>query len=683
MKFLFFVIPSVLFFFLGPSIAGTERDFFSSNWGYTGLLEIPDARIMKKEMWRANIRQVSPYRFYSLTFTPFEGIELTGRITEIIGVKASSDPKWKGYGNYKDKAVDLKFRLIREEKYLPQIAIGIMDPHGTRLYPSQYVVMSKKIYPLDLTVGFGNGRFGKRALITKGEGFYVEMFQNPKKWLQESKFFSGVRLDATQKLSFVLEYDPTLYAKQELDPAKRKYFSKEPKTKLNVGLIYRPFEWMDLTFAYERGNKLGFGIASSFEIGNPLLPISDKIYKEAPSVKEKSPEERIKICLFEMGFKDIGVKIDDDTLFIDLRNDKYFYLPKAIHVVFGCIYPFIPPYVDKVIITFVEKDIPITAIKAKRSDIALYSRGEISLYELISICEISSPPYLRTEEKFGYEKFIFGFKPQISLYVNDPSGFWKGKLGIVAYGDYKIRDSFTLKLALSLYPLKNVSSTVAPLSIPVRSDIVSYLKKPFWPDMLAISKMGKNKEGVYYRISGGYLEYEYAGVDAEIAKPYFNGRIFAGASGSIVKKRDPKSPFLLKDEDIKRYYAPFFVNLRLNVPEIDTFFDIKGGRFLAGDFGVRIGISKWIKGVTISAWMGITDTSVFKDRFNRGYRDKGISVMIPMRIFEGKESRTVYGYSISPWTRDVAQDIHHPENLFDIIGRNVKKMLDRDIELVY
>ena len=117
---------------------------------------------------------------------------------------------------------------------------------------------------------------------------------------------------------------------------------------------------------------------------------------------------------------------------------------------------------------------------------------------------------------------------------------------------------------------------------------------------------------------------------------------------------------------------------RLNVPEIDAAIDVKWGRFLAGDRGVRVAVSKFVRGVTLSAWYSHTGTGVFTDPFNRGYHDKGISVEIPIRLFTGRDSKTAYRYSLSPWTRDVAQDIDRYLPLFDRIGRNAGVLLDKD-----
>jgi len=171
------------------------------------------------------------------------------------------------------------------------------------------------------------------------------------------------------------------------------------------------------------------------------------------------------------------------------------------------------------------------------------------------------------------------------------------------------------------------------------------------------------------------LETMFGGVDAEAALPLWNGRILAGASGSLVRKRAYDEPFGFLDTG--NYYTALLQG-RLNVPEIDAGIDVKWGRFLAGDTGVRVEVSKFVRGVTLSAWYSATDTDVFTDPYNRGYHDKGISVKIPLRLFAGRDSETAYRFSVSPWTRDVAQDINRYLPLFDWIGRNAGVLLDRD-----
>ena len=104
---------------------------------------------------------------------------------------------------------------------------------------------------------------------------------------------------------------------------------------------------------------------------------------------------------------------------------------------------------------------------------------------------------------------------------------------------------------------------------------------------------------------------------------------------------------------------------------------------MAGDTGSRLTISKFINGVVLSVWYSWTDTSIFTDSFNRGYHDKGIMLTFPLRLFQGSDSKTTFPYAISPWTRDVAQDIDHYNTLFELFGRNAKTYLDKDKTMIY
>jgi hypothetical protein len=176
----------------------------------------------------------------------------------------------------------------------------------------------------------------------------------------------------------------------------------------------------------------------------------------------------------------------------------------------------------------------------------------------------------------------------------------------------------------------------------------------------------------------GYLEAQYAGLDAEIATPLWEGRVLLGVSGSLVKKRDPDNPIKLKEDAVKDYYATAFVKTRLNFPKPNMSLDIKYGRFLAGDVGALFTVSKFIKGVEFSVWYSFTDTSVFNDDDNRGYHEKGFAVEIPMRLIKGTDTKWSYRHAISPWTRDVAQDIGHWTSLFNFIGRNVGILFRKD-----
>jgi len=296
---------------------------------------------MKENRYRLGATQVHPYRYYYGTIGLFDRIEVNGRVTEVIGVPGFNDNN--SYGNYKDKAIDAKFLLLKEKTYLPAVAVVISDPHGTRIYASQAIVASKRIPSLDvdLSFGVGNGRLGTAQLPPQGEGFKIEMFTDPGKWAREALPFGGIQYAATPWLTLLAEYSPVRYEVQTSDPAQPKYFQTAVPSPFNFGARIKPLKWLEIDASYQRGNEIGVSASVAFDIGRPLVPIRDEPYRETAETSRAPLQDRIAFALADVGFSDIAVSTDAFTLRVDAENDRYFFAPRAVEVLLATIAPFV------------------------------------------------------------------------------------------------------------------------------------------------------------------------------------------------------------------------------------------------------------------------------------------------------------------------------------------------------
>jgi len=657
--------------------AGDEPFTFPSNIGVTGLLETPTARFMKENRYRLGVTQAHPYRTYFGTVGIFDWLEVNGRVTETLGVPALSP----GYGNNKDKTLDFKFRILPEGKYTPALALVILDPHGTRIFPSQAIVASKQIYPFDFTVGLGNGRFGKRPLPGQAEGIRLELFGKPQSWWNDALPFGGIQFSPSDKFALVAEYSPIRYHLQTGDPAQKKYFPAPVPSPFNFGARWKPTRWSEIDASWQRGNQLAVSASVSFDIGKPMIPIYDAPFRERPERRQDPSHVRIATALHESGFSDIGVQSDGLALIVEAQNDRYLSNARAIEAVLEVLAGRLPESAEYVRILIKENGIPLFGFTTTASAIAYLHAREITPSRFLEFSAFKADEnQLRVKETMHRRWFDYGFKPSMETFLNDPSGFFKYRLGLSGWIAAHPWKGGSAILGVEGYPLNNVSTSVAPLSIPIRSDTAEYKKENVALGRLMFEQILKTSDPVYGKLSAGLLEVEYAGVDGELAMPLLRGRILAGASGSVVRKRDPHEPFGFRGDNL---FHTAFVNARLNLPERDVHIDVKAGRFLAGDKGARFTVSKYINGVVLSAWYSFTGTSIFSDSSNRGYHDKGISVDIPIRLFTGHDSKTVYRYALSPWTRDVAQDVDHFRTLFDLMGRNVGVFLDKESGALY
>ncbi len=667
--------------FRASARAGDEPFTGPSNFGLTGLLEIPTARVMPVNRYRFGATQVRPYRFYYGTVGLFERLEVNGAITEVIGVPAFQNITGSSYGNTRDKAVSAKLQFFKEGMYSPALSLVVSDPHGTRLYGSQSIVASKQVYPFDFTLGLGNGRFGARPLPAQGEGFRVELFSNPGSWWRDARLFGGVQFTPTEWLTLMAEYSPIRYDQQVQDPAQPKYFPDPVPSKVNAGLRLKPFRWAEIGASWQRGQEIGVSASFSFDIGRPILPIYDPPYREPEPLRGHPLAERIAVALQATGFSDIGVEGDDFTLRVDAENNRYFFTPNAVEALIASVGPMIPPKYDYLRVRLKENGIAVAEFITTTAGLEGLREGSIPKSRFFEHStfrtEHIGAPIPRTRYRRRYD---WGIGPSFESFLNDPARFFSYRLGANAFLHAFPWKGGTAVLGVEAFPLNNVTTATTPLSIPVRSDVALYKEQNLSVGRLLFEQVGKTESQLYGRVAAGLLETQYAGLDVEAALPLFRGRLIADAGGSITRKRVPDDPFAFSGGT---WYRTAFLGARLNVPEADLWFDVKGGRFLAGDYGARFSVSKFIRGVTLSAWYSATDTSVFSDPYNRGYHDKGISVLVPIRLFLGRDSRTTYRFSLSPWTRDVGQDIDHFRTLPDLIGRNTDIGLDKDSRTLY
>lgn len=99
---------------------------------------------------------------------------------------------------------------------------------------------------------------------------------------------------------------------------------------------------------------------------------------------------------------------------------------------------------------------------------------------------------------------------------------------------------------------------------------------------------------------------------------------------------------------------------------MDTTVQASIGKFLAGDKGMKIQVTRYVRGGSIFVWYTKTDTDDFTGP-NRNYSDKGIGFSLPIRVFENHDRQGVYNYAISPWSRDVGQQVGQPYSLYDFV----------------
>ena len=134
--------------------AASASRFFASDYGTTGLIDIPTARFDEDGVFAVGASIDERHRQFSITYQATPWLQGTFRYT--------------GFDEffYWDRNYEFKARLWEEELYLPQVAVGIRDIVGTGVFGSEYVVASKQIGNTDITLGVGWGRLAGKGLVS-------------------------------------------------------------------------------------------------------------------------------------------------------------------------------------------------------------------------------------------------------------------------------------------------------------------------------------------------------------------------------------------------------------------------------------------------------------------------------------------------------------------------------------
>ena len=127
--------------------------------GYTGLWDMPNGRLMPDWHFRWGAGTSDPWYYIYFTLGLFDRLEINGRLTGIVGTPSGLG---SDYGDYKDKAIDLKFTLMKEKGARPAVALGLTDIHGTGVFTSRYLAASKRFGRAGPDPGPGPGHDGRK-----------------------------------------------------------------------------------------------------------------------------------------------------------------------------------------------------------------------------------------------------------------------------------------------------------------------------------------------------------------------------------------------------------------------------------------------------------------------------------------------------------------------------------------
>lgn len=630
----------------------------SGDLGTTGLIDVPSARMMQDGFLRATITKQDTVSVYSLNYQATPWLETTFR--------------YVGFEDffYYDRSYEAKLRLIEENKYFPQVALGIRDVAGTGVFGSEYIVGSKKLGPLDITLGIGWGRLAGSGEFENPFGNISDKFKLRDAYTDEGgefsfdNFFSGEKVGIFGGLSYAVPYYP-LKIIAEYNPDEYIFQinrgSTPPESPYSFGLEWELLEDLHLAASYKHNNEFGLRIAASLNTKQKTPEYPQRFYKSTLDMKkEEFPEgynpsswyDRLLLDMSKAGLilMSADYEIDGESVVLEVSNKDYRSWPDAISVVLRLADLHLPQNFKSIAITINEEGYRLHTLESIRPR-NIHNENEETFVNQLDILlprEIKKP-FRRTN--FVKFKIPVDISLQNRLQLMDPDEplryqlFAQLKSSIPLPANFTIRSSIAIDLENNFDTIIRESDSVLPR---VRSEMKKYYQQgETGVESLFIAYQNSIHQKAFIRLEAGIFEEMFSGIGGEILFSKPQSRFATSASLHWAKKRDYDRRFDHLDYDA----VTGFLSAYWATPLYNFDAALHVGQYLAKDKGATLELRRTFdNGWKIGVWA--TQTDVSSEDFGEGSFDKGLYFKVPLNALFGRDTRNNYQSRLRTIQRD-------------------------------
>lgn len=641
------------------------------DFGGAGLLQTPTARFGQDGDVAFTWHESDPYRFFSVNAQVLPGFEATARYVLVKGLTQNDG------GDYVDKGIDLKFRLLQETRWQPALALGLRDIAGTGLFAGEQLTASKRFGDLDASLGLGWGygsttagfsnplcraatHFCSRGTDITGNGGNVEF----------NKFFTGP-VGVFGGVSWQTPWQP-LRVLAELDgnDYRRELVAGDLKARspFNLGLLFQAAPGVDLRLGHERGDTL----TVTLSLRSNLHRLR-QAHLEAPATpwgpaasQPAEPAALAQRLEAEAGYRVSALARRDDTLVVQAEQLRYRDTRRAEARAWPVLQAATAPDITAFALEEQRQGVTVTAVQADRAALAQALEPSDQPLPLASaVLPASAQTPAEVFWRAPPSTLRLSLDPYLSQGFGGVDNFYFYDLGARATAAWQPGASELRVSALAslLNNYDGFRTDPKPTDLPqVRTRIRDYLNQPLKLDVLQASHRVRLGEDWFAQGYAGYLELMFAGAGGEVLYRPAGSRWAVGLDVNHVRQRDPFNelgllPYGTTTGHLTTYvHFPEFHDVRLKVAT---------GRFLAGDIGTHVDVSRrFASGMTLGAFAARTNVSA--EQFGEGSFHKGLYLSIPLDLVTVRNTRTTGTLTWVPIQRDGGQMLNRATPLWSL-----------------
>ncbi len=654
-----------------------------NDWGGAGLWQTPTARMVRDGEFAFTASHVSPYTRYNFLLQPLPWLQVVFRYSDINN-RPYGAPELSGNQTYKDKSIDAKVRLWREDRYRPAVSVGIRDLAGTGLFSGEYVVANKRFGAFDASLGLGWGYVGARGNLPNPLAVFGSRFKHrpPPKVHQGGEFsshtyfrgrtslFGGVSWQTPwQPLVVKLEYDGNDYRHEPFDN------NQHTRTPWNLGVVYRPNANWQFSAAIERGNTALFSLTLHGNPGHrpdppkPLDPPAPPPPRPAPQTRPADVDwaDASRALESNAGIRVATIAQRGRELVVTGEPERYYYDAQTVGRMARVLDRYVGPGIDWYTLAATQDGLPVVDTSIDRARFDAFIDHRITLEQLGRAVEQDQP--LPQPEQVLYRQplrhYAGGFWLGYRQTVGGPDAFILYEVSGNYDANFFFAPGVWLSGTISANLVNNYDKFTydAPSELPrVRTHVRKYLTTArVTLPVFQLTAARRIAPDWYAMAYGGMLEMMYGGVGGEVLYRPFGKRWALGADINWVKQRDFDQRFGFRPYHVTTGHVTGYFDTGLE----GMVLRVSAGRYLAGDWGGTIDVSRrFDNGVRFGAWA--TFTSADGKQFGEGSFDKGIYVSIPFTLFLPRSSRSEGYIAWQPLLRDGGAALERRYTLYDL-----------------
>ncbi len=657
----------------------------------TGYFATPSARMTEEGVVGVGFIEAPPYRNWNALVQLFWFLELSINYRIFRGVKEIHLSK-HGFGDYADRGANLKVGLVTPEVTgyeLPGFAFGVEDFMGSKKFTTPYLVATQvfRPYSIEASLGWGSGRFRDGPT----NGFFGGAVWYPF-WHYNASCLSG--------LGVAVELDPVDYRCPKREPHPHARVSSSP---INAGIKYNFKDILSLTASRIRGREWAYGGSLQYNWGSTLgllpkiadpPPYSSPINNEPLGCvrSEMLFIENLACVLQEQGFDLVRAFLCQECalnrVVVSVINNCYRQECVMRLRLQSILAALAPSNIDEVVVVVESYGLPCQSYLYTQDLLIRYRDATICPYEFDLLtqrreaCDFSRMGKLIYQRKPDWVRFRFF--PAFETFFGSAKGKFKYDLGVRSETDgffpydlyYHLEMSYTL---FSTFHDVSDRDFYFPSSLPnVATDYVNYRqRRRFSVDRAYLEKNWNLGSGYFGRLALGYFQVNYAGVAGEALWYPADSNLAIGVGGALLKKREYTGlgfqSKLRHFEHHKAVFEPYsilgqyFMDFYFDFPSLSCFVKCSAGRFLAGDYGLRLEATRYFEsGLRLGIWTTVTNAH---DKIHgRDYYNKGFAIEIPFDFFTPCSSKKVWSYGMAAWLRDAGYWTTTGRPLFNLIN---------------